>query len=67
MKKCNREDETECGKKARISNLLMAYPNVRIREDDALWDAFNRIVEFGEAEKFIFVLGEWDFMFLLKV
>ena len=36
-------------------------------EDDALWDAFNRIVEFGEAEKFIFVLGEWDFMFLLKV
>ena len=45
----------------------MAYPNVRIREDDALWDAFNRIVEFGEAEKFIFVLGEWDFMFLLKV
>jgi hypothetical protein len=23
LKKCNREDETECGKKARISNLLL--------------------------------------------
>lgn len=53
---------------ARISNLLlddliMAYPNIRIRKEDALWDAFNRIVEFGEAEKFIFVLDEWDFIF----
>lgn len=55
----------------RISNLLlddlaMAYPNIRIREGEALWDVFNKIVEFGEADKFIFVLDEWDFIFHRK-
>ena len=44
----------------------MAYPNIRIREGEALWDVFNKIVEFGEADKFIFVLDEWDFIFHRK-
>ena len=56
---------------ARITNLLlddlsMAYPDIRIREGEALWDVFNKIVEFGEADKFVFVLDEWDFIFHRK-
>ena len=44
-------------------DLIRSYPDAGIREDDALWDAFNRIVEFGDGGKFIFVLDEWDFIF----
>ena len=46
-----------------IGDLMRAYPDAHIKEDDALWDAFNNIVEFGDEEKFIFVLDEWDFIF----
>lgn len=56
---------------ARISDLLLddlvhAYPDVPVRREEALWDVFNKIVEFGGAEKFIFVLDEWDFIFHRK-
>ncbi|MCM1027825.1 MAG: ATP-binding protein [Roseburia sp.] len=44
-------------------DLSVAYPNIRVRDDEALWDVFHKIVEFGEADKFIFVLDEWDFIF----
>ena len=55
----------------RISDLLfddlaLAYPDVPVRREEALWDVFNKIVEFGGAEKFIFVLDEWDFIFHRK-
>lgn len=46
-----------------ISDLVRAYPDAHIKEDDALWDALNNIVEFVDKEKFIFVLDEWDFIF----
>lgn len=46
-----------------LGDLMRAYPDVDIREEDALWDAFSKIVEFGDGEKFIFVLDEWDFLF----
>ncbi|MBQ7920946.1 MAG: AAA family ATPase [Lachnospiraceae bacterium] len=46
-----------------ISDLVRTYPDAHIGKDDALWDAFNNIVEFVEEEKFIFILDEWDFIF----
>lgn len=45
-----------------ISDLIEAYPNVRIRQDDAVWDALKKIYA-ANGEKFIFVLDEWDFIF----
>ena len=50
-------------KKRLISDLVRAYPDAHINENDALWDAFNNIVEFVGEEKFIFILDEWDFIF----
>ncbi len=49
-----------------LDDLAMAFPKIHIMEDDSLWDVCNKIVEFGEAEKFIFVLDEWDFIFHRK-
>ncbi|MGN0294218.1 MAG: AAA family ATPase [Lachnospiraceae bacterium] len=46
-----------------LDDLMRKFPDVRIREYDSLWDAFNKIIEFGSGEKFIFVLDEWDFIF----
>ena len=46
-----------------LDDLMMAYPNVRIRENDALWDALKKVVEYGGGEKFIFVLDEWDYIY----
>ena len=46
-----------------LEDLIRAYPDAHIREDDALWDAFNSIIEFGCEDKFIFILDEWDFIF----
>lgn len=47
-----------------ISDLMQAYPHAEIDENDAVWDALNRILELEEADtKFIFVFDEWDFIF----
>lgn len=46
-----------------VSDLMRAFPDAHIHKEDALWDAFNNIIEFGNDEKFIFVLDEWDFIF----
>lgn len=46
-----------------LNDLVAAFPNACIRENDSLWDAFNKIIEFGDGEKFVFVLDEWDFIF----
>lgn len=46
-----------------LDDLIRAFPDAFIRETDSLWDAFNKIIEFGNGEKFIFVLDEWDFIF----
>lgn len=50
-------------KRRLLSDLMQAFPDTGIATDDSLWDAFNRIIEFGNGEKFIFVLDEWDFIF----
>ena len=46
-----------------LRDLIRAYPDAHIKEDDALWDAFNNIIEFGNGDRFIFILDEWDFIF----
>lgn len=46
-----------------LDDLMMAYPNVRIRETDAVWDALTKVHEYCGGEKFIFVLDEWDYIY----
>nr|WP_302585325.1 AAA family ATPase [uncultured Schaedlerella sp.] len=47
-----------------MHDLIQAYPDAGIEEEDALWDALNDILEYEtEDVKFIFVLDEWDFIF----
>lgn len=53
---------------SRIKNLLlddltMTYPNVKIRETDAAWDALTKVYEYCGGERFIFVLDEWDYIY----
>lgn len=42
---------------------MMAYPNARIRETDAIWDVMTKVYEYCNGEKFIFVLDEWDYIY----
>ena len=46
-----------------LDDLTMAYPNVKIRETDAIWDALMKVHEYCDGEKFIFVLDEWDYIY----
>lgn len=46
-----------------VRDLILEYPEAHIEEDAPLWDAFNSIIEFGDGEKFLFVLDEWDFIY----
>lgn len=46
-----------------VHDLKKAYSNIEMNESDALWDILNDIVEYGDGEKFIFVLDEWDFIY----
>lgn len=50
-------------KKRLMKDLTEEFPEVPVDGEDALWDIFNSIIEFGNGEKFIFVLDEWDFIF----
>lgn len=53
-------------KRRLLCDLMREFPEARIDPEDALWDAFNNMVEFGNGEKFIFILDEWDFIFHRK-
>lgn len=46
-----------------IGDLKNAYTDIEIREDDAVWDILNDIVEYKDGERFIFVFDEWDFIY----
>lgn len=46
-----------------IKDLQKAYPEAEIDGQDAIWDALNNIYELVRADKFIFVLDEWDYIF----
>lgn len=43
-----------------LDDLIIAYPDARIRETDAVWDALTKVHEYCGREQFIFVLDEWD-------
>lgn len=53
-------------KKHLLNDLTQAFPEACIEKDDALWDAFHRIIEFGNGERFLFILDEWDYIFHRK-
>ncbi|MDO4329969.1 MAG: AAA family ATPase [Lachnospiraceae bacterium] len=46
-----------------LDDLTMTYPNVKIRETDAVWDALKKVYTYCNGEKFIFVLDEWDYIY----
>lgn len=46
-----------------MDDLMMAYPDIRFRETDAVWDVLKKIYEYGNGDKFIFVLDEWDYIY----
>ena len=46
-----------------MDDLRIEYPDVPIRERDAVWDALKKIYEYGNEDKFIFVLDEWDYIY----
>lgn len=46
-----------------LDDLLMAYPNIKVRETDSLWDVLKKIYEYCQGEKFIFIFDEWDFIY----
>lgn len=49
-----------------LDDLMMAYPSVKVRETDTVWDVLRKIYEYCGGEKFIFVLDEWDCIFHKK-
>ena len=53
-------------KRRLLNDLIREFPDAKIDGKDPLWDAFNSIIEFGNGEKFIFVLDEWDYFFRRK-
>ncbi len=53
-------------KRRLMNDLMHAFPETYIDPEESLWDAFNHIIEFGDEERFIFVLDEWDFIFHRK-
>lgn len=46
-----------------IKDLIQAYPEVDIDEQDAVWDVLKSINLQIPSERFIFVLDEWDYIF----
>lgn len=50
-------------KRMLMEDLLAAYPDARIQEKDAIWDALTKIIEYGNGDRFIFVLDEWDYIY----
>lgn len=46
-----------------LDDLTAAYPEARIRDTDAVWDAFKKVYAYCNGEKFIFVLDEWDYIY----
>lgn len=49
-----------------LDDLLMAYPDVKVRETDSVWRVLTKIHEYCDGEKFIFVLDEWDYIYHQK-
>lgn len=46
-----------------IADLREDYPDCRISDESAVWDALMQVFSVNGNEKFVFVLDEWDFIF----
>lgn len=46
-----------------LKDLMKAYPDAEISEDDAVWDAFTMVYDAYDSQRFLFVFDEWDFIF----
>lgn len=46
-----------------LKDLMNAYPEADISEEDAVWDALLTVYHAYESKRFIFVLDEWDYIF----
>lgn len=46
-----------------LDDLTMAYPDARIRETDAVWDALKKVYVYCGGERFLFILDEWDYIY----
>lgn len=52
----------------RIQEILLAdlkreYPDCGIDDNEAVWDALNKIYELQDEVRFIFIFDEWDYIF----
>ncbi len=63
-KKCNTyEQYIERVESKLFTDLQNAFPEVELDETDAIWDTLRTIYEADPANRFIFVLDEWDYIF----
>lgn len=46
-----------------LDDLVSAYPDARIRDNDSVWRALTKVYEYCNQERFIFVLDEWDYIY----
>lgn len=46
-----------------LDDLVSAYPDARIRDNDSVWRALTKVYEYCDQERFIFVLDEWDYIY----
>ena len=44
-------------------DLIHEFPDAGIRETESLWDSLNKVIEYTDDKKFIFILDEWDYIF----
>lgn len=47
-----------------IRDLRKEYPQIEIYEDDSAADVLETIFEECDQQRFVFVLDEWDFIFI---
>lgn len=63
-RKCNSyEQYIERIENRLIGDLMKAYPEADIHEEDAVWDALGSVYNAYDSKRFIFVFDEWDFIF----
>ena len=57
------EDYIRMIKDTLLDDLVTAYPNARIRNNDSVWRALTKIYEYCHQEQFIFIFDEWDYIY----
>lgn len=46
-----------------LEDIQEAYPDLKISENDAVWDVLRRVYLQNPEQQFLFVLDEWDYIF----